>query len=90
MSREFLQNIVVDFNLEKFTRFFRDKNRSFAPKNRGNLSQYDDDNFRNGVKLGEIQFAQGREQMPICAFEANNPFQKEAARRHSMKKARNS
>ena len=55
MSKELLQDIIKDFNPDKFVRFFREKNRAFTPR-REDLPQYDDDNFRNGIKLGEIKF----------------------------------
>ena len=32
VEREILQDIINDFSAEKFSRFFRDKNRSFAPQ----------------------------------------------------------
>ncbi|MBI2470212.1 MAG: hypothetical protein HYV59_03095 [Planctomycetes bacterium] len=73
---QILSDIIKDFDLEKpvpeyfyrgFVRFFRDKNRSFAPR-KEELNQYDSDNLRNGVKLGEIDFS-GREQMVVCTFE---------------------
>jgi hypothetical protein len=57
MSRELLQDIIKDFNPEKFIRFFREKNRTFATI-REELSQYNDEFFINGIKLGEIQFSQ--------------------------------
>ena len=31
-TREILQDIIGDFAPDKFTRFFREKNRSFAPR----------------------------------------------------------
>ncbi len=58
MSKELLQDIIDNFAPEKFVRFFREKNRSFAPR-REDLSQYDDDNFSNGIRLGKLEFPQG-------------------------------
>ncbi len=55
-GREILIDIIDNFSPDKFVRFFREKNRSFAPR-KEDLLQYDDDNLKNGVKLGEIQFA---------------------------------
>ena len=81
-----LKDIIKDFDPEKFIRFFRDKNRSFAPRTEG-LSQYDDDNFRNGKKLGEIQFARG-EKMLICAFEANNPLSEPSGKKAQYEKGK--
>jgi len=58
-GRQILIDIIEDFNPEKFVRFFREKNRSFAPR-KEELSQYNDENFRNGIKLGEISFTQDK------------------------------
>ena len=56
MSQEILQNIIDDFSPEKFSRFFRDKNRSFAPRQESFI-HYNDESFTDGVKLGEIEFS---------------------------------
>ena len=53
---QILNEIINNFSPDKFVRFFREKNRSFAPR-KEDLLQYDDENFKNGIKLGEIQFA---------------------------------
>ena len=45
MSKEILQDIIKDFNPDKFVRFFRDKNRTFAPK-KEELIQYEGDNYQ--------------------------------------------
>lgn len=79
MSREILQDIIKDFNPDKFTRFFREKNRAFASRIE-ELFQYDDDNFRNGIKLGEIQFTQD-DKMLICAFQANQPLSERSGKK---------
>jgi len=70
MSKEILQNIINDFNANKFTRFFREKSRTFAPI-REELSQYNDEFFSNGIKLGEIQFSQ-KENPPSINKGGNN------------------
>mgnify|MGYP003394746118 CR=1 FL=1 len=74
MSRDILENIIEDFNPDKFTRFFREKNRTFAPR-KEELNQYNDESFKNGLKLGEINFA-ASEQMIICIFYIYQPLSK--------------
>ena len=86
MSKELLQDIIKDFSPEKFPRFFREKNRSFAPRTE-NLIQYDDAHFRNGIKLGEVQFAQD-EKMLICAFEANQPLSERSGKKAQYEKGK--
>jgi adenine-specific DNA-methyltransferase len=86
MSREILQDIISDFLLDKFILFFRKKNRSFAPRTE-DLSQYNDDNFRNGIKLGEIKFAQD-EKMLICAFEVTQPLSERSGKKAQYKQGK--
>ncbi len=86
MSREILNNIINEFQVEKFTRFFREKNRSFAPRIE-DLPQYDDDNFSNGQKLGEMQFAQD-EKMFICSFEASQPLSERSSKKAQYEKGK--
>ncbi len=55
MSKELLQDIINNFTPDKFSVFFRDKNRNFFRKTE-NLSIYNDDKFTDCRKLGEINF----------------------------------
>ena len=86
MSKELLQDIIKDFNPGEFVRFFRDKNRTFAPK-KEELNQYDDNNLRNGVKLGEIGFS-GSEQMVICAFETTQALSERSGKKAQYKEGK--
>ncbi len=86
MSKELLQDIIKDFSPDKFIRFFRHKNRSFAPS-RDDLPQYDDDSFRSGAKLGEIKFAQD-EKMLICALEAAQPLSERSGKKSQYEKGK--
>ena len=85
-ARRILDDLINDFQVDNFTRFFREKNRSFAPRTEA-LSQYDDAHFRNGVKLGEIKFAQD-EKMLICAFEANQPLSERSGKKTQYEKGK--
>ena len=67
MSREILQDIIENYSPEKFSRFFRDKNRSFSPRQE-DAGHYDDENFKNGLRLGEIKFTD-TEKLIVCAFQ---------------------
>lgn len=67
-SKDILQDIIFGFDTDKFIRFFRTKNRLFAPKKK-ELGHYDDENFQNGLKLGEINFSNEGQQFTVCAFE---------------------
>ncbi len=104
MSKEVLQDIIENFTPDKFVRFFREKNRSFAPR-KEELFQYDDENFKNGIKIGEIQFTQGKnppsppfskggmggfvdEKMLICAFEADQPLSERSGKKAQYEKGK--
>src|SRR3989338_8286286 len=64
MSSQILQDIIDDFRVENFTRFFRIKNDKFQRPNETLL--YEDDNFGEGKKLEEITFDDGN--LTVCAF----------------------
>lgn len=66
MSREKLQNIIEDFDLHRFKRFFSEKNRSFRESSES-IDTYSDQMFRNGQKLGDIQFDDAS--LMVCAIE---------------------
>lgn len=87
MSRVILQNIIDDFSPEKFVRFFREKNRAFAPRNEW-LAHYDDSNFRNGQKIGELLFPNRDEQLIICDFEAVQPLSERSGKKSQYEKAK--
>ncbi len=85
-GREILIDIIDNFSPDKFVRFFREKNRSFAPR-KEDLLQYDDENFKNGIKLGEIKFAQD-EKMLICVFEATQPLPERSGKKAQYEKGK--
>jgi len=66
MSRIILQKIIEDFHPDSFVRFFRKKSRTFAPRVE-ELEQYNNSDFINGKKIGELNFEQD-ERMVICTF----------------------
>jgi hypothetical protein len=86
MSNEILNSIINDFQVDKFSRFFRAKSRSFAPKTE-DLYHYNDEFFNNGIKLGEIQFTQD-EKMLICAFQANQPLSERSGKKAQYEKGK--
>lgn len=66
MSRIILQKIIEDSQHDSFVRFFREKSRTFAPRAE-ELAQYNNSDFINGKKIGELNFEQD-ERMLICTF----------------------
>lgn len=86
MSREILQSIIDDFSPEKFSRFFRDKNRSFAPQ-QDTMDQYNDESFRDGLKLGEIKFSK-TEKLIVSAFKIKKPLSERSGKKAQYEKGK--
>ena len=56
--KQILETIINDFSIDKFSRFFHEKSWNFVARAE-NYSHYNDDDFKNGAKLGEINFSDG-------------------------------
>lgn len=69
LVKEILNDIINDFDITKFRRFFREKSRKFRPVEH-ELNQYDNDDFSKGILLGEIELAEDNE-LIVCAFKIN-------------------
>ena len=86
MSRDILDSIINDFNPEKFARFFREKNRSaFAPR-KEELLHYDDEDFKNGLKLGEIAFTDAK--LFVCTFQVSSRLSERSGKKAQYEKAK--
>ena len=68
-AKEILNDIINDFDIQKFSRFFREKSRKFRPIEQ-ELNQYNNDDFSDGTMLGEIDLDDNSE-IIICAFKVN-------------------
>lgn len=86
MSKEILRDIIDSFAPDKFSRFFRDKNRSFSPRQE-DVRHYDDDNFKNGLKLGEIQFTK-TEKLVVCAFQVKQSLSERSGKKAQYEKGK--
>ena len=85
-TREILQDIIGDFAPDKFTRFFREKNRSFAPRQES-FTHYNDESFTDGLKLGEIKFSES-EKLIVCAFKASQPLSERGGKKAQYEKGK--
>ncbi|MBI4652092.1 hypothetical protein HY745_12620 [Candidatus Desantisbacteria bacterium] len=85
-SRELLEDIIINFSPDKFTRFFREKNRSFAPQSE-ELQQYDDGDFKNCLKLGEISFS-ASEKLIVCTFYTSQPLSERSGKKAQYEKCK--
>ncbi len=83
MSIDILNDIINDFNPEKFIRFFRSKNTSFSPRQE-ELTQYNDVNFKNGKKLGEINFKDNY--LIVYSFQAKQVLSEKSGKKAQYEK----
>ena len=81
-----LKEIINDFDVNRFTRFFREKNRAFAPRQE-DLFHYDDENFSSGLKLGEIKFTDA-EELIICTFKVMKSLTERSGKKAQYEKAK--
>src|SRR3989338_9371200 len=86
MSRAILQDIVDNFSPDKFPRFFREKNRSFSPRQES-FRQYNDESFTDGVKFGEIRFSES-EMLIVCAFKASQSLSERSGKKAQYEKGK--
>jgi len=86
MSRVILEDIINQFEPGKFTRFFREKNSKFAPREEL-YQEYDDENFVKGLKLGEIVF-NDTEKLVVVTFEAKQPLSERSGKRAQYEKGK--
>lgn len=87
MSRDILQDIIGEFDTDKFIKFFRDKNRSFVSR-KEKLSQYDDKFFTNSSKLGEINFTNEGQNLIVCAIESLNSLTERSGKKAQYEKGK--
>ena len=87
MSRDILQSIIDDFQVDGFNKFFRAKNRAFAPRTE-ELRQYDDDSFRNSLKIGEIDFTNEGQQLVVCVFETSKSLSERSGKKAQYEKGK--
>jgi adenine-specific DNA-methyltransferase len=87
MSKEILQDIITNFEVGKFVRFFRYTNRSFRPQ-RESLNQYDDESFSRGIKLGEVSFENEAQELIVCAFNSTKSLSESSGKKAQYEKAK--
>jgi len=86
MNNPYLEQLIADFNTERIIRYFRDKSQKFALK-KENLVEYNDDSFKEGIKLGEIKFDE-TEDLIVCAFLCENSLSERSGKKAQYEKAK--
>jgi len=77
MSRWILKDIIEDFQVEKFIRFFRTKNNKFRFPNES-LS-YKDDDFKEARKIAEAELEDGN--LIVCSFLVKQPLSERSGKK---------
>lgn len=85
-ARQILEKIIDDFAVEKFVRFFREKSRQFVERQE-DLAHYNDDDFTNGKKLGEITFLED-DRLIVCAFAVKKPLSERSGKKAQYEQAK--
>src|SRR3989344_390840 len=87
MNRDALQEIIDNFEIEKFIHFFRAKNNKFKPRVE-KLQHYSDNSFTNGFKLGEIEFDTKGERFIVCAFNVSKSLTEKRGKKEQYEKGK--
>ncbi|MDO8482399.1 MAG: TaqI-like C-terminal specificity domain-containing protein [bacterium] len=85
-AREILEKIVNGFSVGAFVGFFRNKSAKFGER-REALNQYNDENFKEGERLGEIIFTEA-EQLAVFAFQAGQPLSERSGKKAQYEKGK--
>ncbi len=85
-ARQFLEAIISDFEPLGFIRFFREKSRHFTSREE-DYSRYNSDGFKNGIKLGEINFPES-DSLLVCCFGTGKQLSERSGKKAQYDKAR--
>jgi len=85
MNNKKLQDLTRNFHPDKIVPFINEKNNAIS-RARESLSRFDDEDFKDGVKLGEIPFSQN-ESMIICAFKVKKTLSERSGKKAQFNKA---
>lgn len=78
MSKDILQSIIKNFELQRFKRFLSEKNKKFRPSE-DSLDYHCDDNFSSGEKLGDLSLNDGN--LLFCVFEVKKELSERSGKK---------
>jgi len=78
--------IINDFSTEKFNVFFRRRTQGKFREINQSYQQYDDSDFKNGLKLGEAEFGDGK--LIVCSFEVQKSLSERSGKKAQYEKAK--
>ncbi len=79
-------SLIESFSNDKLRAFFESKNRNFIPEQEY-LSEFEDESFSAGLKLGKIDF-DNFENLVVCSFRVNSELTERSGKRNQYQKAR--
>lgn len=85
-AKQILDYIIDDFSIVKFTLFFRRKTQGKYLEINQSYQKFDDNDFKNGIKLGEAEFDDG--QLLVCAFEVQKNLSERSGKKAQYDKAK--
>ncbi|MCD6413219.1 MAG: hypothetical protein J7L54_03650 [Elusimicrobia bacterium] len=85
-AKNLLEEIIRDFQIEKFVHFFRIATRLFVPLEEP-LYEDDAENFSEGSKLGEIRFSPS-EKLVVCSFKVNKELSERSGKKAQYEKGK--
>lgn len=85
-TKQILDSIINDFSTEKFNLFFRRKTQGKFREINQSYQQYNDSDFKNGSKLGEAEFGDGK--LLVCSFEVQKSLSERSGKKAQYEKAK--
>lgn len=86
MANSTLEHLIQDFSTDRIIKFFRERSPKFAPI-KESLGDYNDDIFKDGIKLGEIKFDE-TEELIVCAFKCDATLSERSGKKAQYEKAK--
>jgi len=86
MTSKLLYDLINNISHDNMERFFRDRTSLFRPT-REKLPQYEDEIFKNGIKLGEIPFDLIK-RMIVCVFKVSRELSERSGKKAQYDKAK--
>ena len=86
MANSTLEHLIQDISTDGIIKFFRERSPKFAPI-KESLGDYNDDIFKDGIKLGEIKFDE-TEELIVCAFKCDATLSERSGKKAQYEKAK--
>src|SRR3989339_914962 len=85
-TRQILEALIDHFSVKTLNKYFRVKPRQYKPGGE-NYTHFDDPDFGNGTKLGEINFSDG-DSLIVCSFKVKKELSERLGKKAQYEKAK--